>query len=107
MAKSKAHGQRGSWFAKAEGETLPCVHAHWWKGQRYHDIHARPGDSRFAELLQGIKATGRVVLTTDAASDDARHFKRTGYIAVYAVEDVSLDDEGLRFRFTHRLIDLT
>src|SRR5687767_5695554 len=106
MPKFKAHGHRGSWFADVNGEHLPCVHAHWWKGSGYHDPYARPGDAKFEKLLQGIRETGRGVVTKDDVSDGGRTFKRTGYVGVFKIEDPQLDDDGLRFRITNRIADL-
>lgn len=108
MAKSKATGHHGSWFALVDGEKLPCVHKHWWAGQRYNDSQVRPGSPKSDELVAAILEKKRVVLTSDDpyAADRGTGFIRTGYIAEYAVDDVEFDSAGLRFRFVARLKDL-
>jgi hypothetical protein len=106
MPTFKARGHRGDWFAEANGQRLPCVHAHWWKGSGYNDPYARPGDRKFEELVEGIRQFGRVILTKDEVRDSGRTFRRTGYVAIYEVEDVEFDETGLRFRFISRVADL-
>ncbi|MCP4386305.1 MAG: hypothetical protein GY798_33670 [Hyphomicrobiales bacterium] len=108
MPKVRASGARGSWFAKVEGETLPCVHAHWFRGDRYDDPQLRPGDPKSEELTAALRASGRAILTNDEPTDgaDGIEFKRTGYIAVFSVDDIELDQAGLRFRFVERLTNL-
>lgn len=105
----KAKGQRGSWFAAVDGQLFPCVHSHWFKQDgSYEDRFARPGDKKFEELTASIRDTGRVILTTDdvVPTSTAPEFKRTGYVALWSVRDVLLDDTGLRFRFAERLEEL-
>lgn len=116
MKLSKAFGQRGSWFATVDGDRLPCVHQYWVKGLLHHDRFrrhdGRDGEGeKIRELVDAIQAGKRVVLTSDEpqldAAGEVRGFKRTGYIAVYRVEDVTYSaSEGLRFRLAERLKDL-
>ncbi|WP_143062066.1 hypothetical protein [Faunimonas pinastri] len=106
MQKIKATGQRGSWFARADGEKLPCVHKHWWRGGRYHDPFARPGEKKWDELIDAIRTGKRVILTDDDVSADSSEFRRKGYIAVFAVSDVHVDETGLHFSMDARLKEL-
>ena len=109
MTKSKATGKRGSWFADVDGQSLPCVHKHWWKGGRYDDPQIMPGSPKDEELVAAIQQHGRVVLTNDSpydAGEGKTGFTRTGYIAVYSVDDITFDQKGLRFRFVSRLKEL-
>lgn len=109
MTKKKATGKRGSWFADVDGESLPCVHKHWWKGGRYDDPQVKPGSPKDEELVTAIEQLGRVVLTDDTpydAGEGKTGFTRVGYIAVYSVADIVFDESGLRFRFLSRLQDL-
>src|SRR4051794_21444667 len=69
---ARAVGKRGQWFAEVDREVLPCVHAHWYKNGWYHDPHYRPGDPQWEELIASVREKGRVVLTTDNASDEGR-----------------------------------
>src|SRR5437773_819622 len=99
----KPRGERGSWFAKWDGEMLPCVHQYWWSGARsYNDPYARPEDQKFQELVAAIKLKQRVILTTDTTPDNGHLFERTGYVAVYEVANVEFDENGLRFDFKSR-----
>lgn len=107
MRKVKALGHHGSWFADVNGEPLPCVHKHWWTGDRYHDPKCRPGEKQWDDLIAAIVEKQRVILTEDnVIGTTIPSFVRTGYIAVYAVADITVDSEGLQFRFVKRLIDL-
>ncbi|MBB3264042.1 hypothetical protein FHW79_001657 [Azospirillum sp. OGB3] len=105
MAKVKAIGQRGSWFADVDGERLPCVHQHWVAGNRYHDPQAIPGEKKWDELIGAIRR-GRVILTKDKVSADQRSFKRRGYVAVFAVDDVKVYGNDLTFRLANRISEL-
>lgn len=111
MDRKRAVGSRGSWFAEVEGETLPCVHRHWWAaGGRYDDPGLQPGTPKGDELVAAIAACKRVILTDDKATFDeggrVAGFERTGYIAVYSVDRVEYDNAGLRFKFVKRLSEL-
>lgn len=105
-SKTKARGQRGSWFAEVNGESLPCVHAYWFKNGWYDDPHARPGEQQWEELFAAIREKKRVVLTTYRVIDGGIGFERAGYVAVYAVDNISVDGSRLRFQFTESLIEL-
>lgn len=105
MYTTKANGQRGSWFATVKGEELPCVHEHWLKRSNYDDPSARPGIKKFDDLYNAIKEKKRVVLTKDNYLGD-HQFERTGYIAVFEVVGLEMDDNGLRFRMVRRLDEL-
>ena len=105
MVKAKATGNIGSWLAEVNGELLPCVHRHWLRGMTYHDPQAIPGDRKWDDFVGAIRR-GRVILTSDDVSEDERVFNRKEYIAIFAVEDVQMDGNGLTFRLTKRLVDL-
>ncbi len=111
MVKVKAIGERGSWFAKVDGERLPCVHQYWVKGLHHCDPGFGSGERQWDELFRSIVELKRVILTKDEpiAAPDRKSgflFNRTGYIAVYSVANIEADDRGLRFDLTGRLCDL-
>jgi hypothetical protein len=94
-----------------DGERLPCVHAHWVSGKVHLDPNYDPADPKFLELAESIEAGQKVILTRDTVveNDHKRSgigFVRTGYIAVFRVEDVIANDNGLRFELTERMCDL-
>jgi len=107
---TKVRGQRGSWFASAGGELLPCVHAHWFKDEWYADPGAHPGHPghpghpQWDEFIAAIKASKKVILTADNV-DEAGNFERTGYIGIFSVNDVAVSDGILTFKFVERLED--
>lgn len=111
MGTKKATGSRGSWFALVDGEELPCVHDHWWvKGnreRRYND-HLLRASLHNDNFVARIKEKRKVVLTSDKphSAINPVPFKRTGYIALWTVEDIEFDENGLRFRFTEKIDDL-
>jgi hypothetical protein len=113
---TKFKGSQGSWeaevtYSDGSKEVLACVHKLYFKrdadGFYYHDPHcAVPEHVRSPKLTKQIelmRSKGRVILTTDEiiGSDelDPGYFKRTGYVAVYAISDLVIDDDGMHFRF--------
>lgn len=109
--RKKAVGSRGSWFASVDGEQLPCVHRHWMKGMYHADPGYVEGESQWPALVSAIRAKKRVILTNDEAFpvSENKHgmgFTRTGYIAVFAVENIEADEGSLRFKLVERICDL-
>ena len=64
MAEKKASGVRGDWFAKVDGERLPCVHKFWWEKGTYNDTKLK-SSPKADELFEAIKELKRVILTDD------------------------------------------
>jgi hypothetical protein len=111
MAKARAVGERGSWFAKVNGERLPCVHKYWVKGLHHCDPGYIEGEKQWMELVEAIRQKSKVILTKDDKTTEVEKksgaaFSRTGYIAVYSVANVEADELGLRFELTDRICDL-
>jgi len=88
----KVVGKRGSWFARAGKEDLPCVHKEWFKSGNphnyYYDEGAKPGEKKWDELIDAIKQKKRVILTNDRWENG--NFERTGYIAIYDVDSITV-----------------
>jgi hypothetical protein len=108
MTIKKAIGIRGSWYAKVDGDLLPCVHRHWWvKDARYNDTGLKPSTHN-SDFVLKIREARKVILTNDKpyTPGSNKPFERTGYIAVWTVDDVEFDDTGLRFRFSEKVCDL-
>jgi hypothetical protein len=106
-SKAKVVGQHGSWFAKINGTSYPCVHRHWVKYGKpmiYSDPVRDPKDRHWPEFLEALRSQKKVILTQDDTPDEGTNFTRTGYIALYAIEDVVMDTT-LRFRFVERLTE--
>ena len=90
------------------GVSYPCVHEHWFRKGIYHDPNAyRETPKKWDELIDAIKEQKCVVLTSDKVIDERTSFQRTGYIALFEVDDVSLDGFDLKFRMIKRLAELT
>ncbi|WP_371431669.1 hypothetical protein [Novosphingobium sp.] len=110
----RAVGQQGSWFAVIEnanrypdidGKRLPCLHQYWWSSPRdYHDKGAAADDDEWKNVSDALAASGYAILTSSDTS--SMPWRRIGYIAVFAVENVVLGVDGLRLRFTKRICDL-
>ena len=91
-----------------DGERLPCVHKFWWEKGTYNDTKLR-SSPKADELFEAIKELKRVILTDDTPEfegSEVVRFERKGYIAIYAVDDVEFDVNGLRFKFKKRLHDI-
>ncbi len=108
MPKVQALGHHCSWFADVNGESLPCVHKHWWtRGSRYYDPKCKLGEKQWDDLIAAIRDKKRVVLTVDdVIGAQPPSFERTGYIGFYAVANVTVDSKGLKFNFIERSVDL-
>ncbi len=111
--KVKIIGKRGSWFADAgEYGNLPCVHTEWYKlgtpYAYYSDKGYKLGDKQWDELVQGIQEKKRVILTKDLWNENKtapKRPKRTGYVAIFDVDNLTLTDSELRFDFINRLAE--
>jgi hypothetical protein len=86
--KLKAIGTRGSWFAMVNGESLPCVHQHWLKGLHYCDPNLKPGKPYWDRFVRAIDDGGRVILTKGDHLGGT-NFRRTGYIVIFSVKQLS------------------
>ena len=85
---------------------MPCVHKYWLRGFHHHAKHAWQNDPKHIELVDAIRATGKVVLTKDEVTDEGEAFKRTGYIAVYRVENIAWANDELQFDLVEKLATL-
>jgi hypothetical protein len=118
MLVVKIKGSQGSWEATVSypdkrKEVLACVHKHFWKvgpsGPCYDDPWTPElrKTSKFANHVELIRTTQRLILTTDDVDESKRrgegYFRRTGYIGIYTIEDFVVDDSGMRFRFLERI----
>ncbi len=106
MPLRKATGERGSWFATVGGDRLPCVHKYFFRNGRYQAPRAWHSDPKHIELVDAIRTLGRVILTDDKVTGDGEGFERTGYIAVWEVDDIEWQNDVLTFRFLRRIEDL-
>lgn len=107
MARPK--GLRGSWFAKWQGEELPCVHEYWARPAWPH--HVDPGvddNPKWGPFIEAIQRGKRVILTRDKLGPDGLPiWEREGYIALYRVENVEVRGAELHFDLVERLADFT
>jgi hypothetical protein len=115
MGTVKCKGSQGSWEADAHHpdghvERLACAHQHWWKNGRYSDplpTHLRKPEKKFSRYIDLLRSTHRVILTSDSTNDQKFRgegfFTRAGYIGVFEISDIVLDDDGLRFNFVRRI----
>src|SRR3546814_13205938 len=85
----KPKGRQGSWLAEWDGEQLPCVHKRWTKGTwpEYVDpgVDDRPEWVPFVTALSDGK---KALLTTSDIPEDGEPWRRSGYVAVYAIDEV-------------------
>ena len=117
----KIRGSQGSWdveviYADDSKETLPTAHKYFWKVDQAGPYYQRgPADASWANFQQNgkfadhvvlLNAKKRVVLTTDDINEASGLWKRTGYVGVFDIAEVSLGENGLFFRFVGRLPQL-
>jgi hypothetical protein len=119
MGTIQYRGTQGSWnvevtYADGTKEVLPTAHRLFWKVDRDGPYFQRgPSDvgwqhytgrkKKFAAYMELLKAKKRVVVTNDDFDMETGFAKRTGYVAVYDVADISLDADGLFYRFVNRI----
>lgn len=119
--KLKCKGSQGSWEATVfypdkKQEVLACAHAHWTKGGpdglRYHDPWTPElmRTKKFARYVELLRSKGRVILTSDEVNEAGErgggYFKRTGYQGIFKIEELTVDESGMKFRLTKRLADV-
>ncbi|MGU9980719.1 hypothetical protein ACJ4V0_11835 [Phreatobacter sp. HK31-P] len=111
LPRKKALGRRGSWFATVDDKALPCIHRHWLTGLRYRD----PGyyDSKqWRELHEAVANGGEAILTNDkplgkdGRTQEGLAMKRTGYIAVWKVANVTVSGEIFELDLVEKLYEL-
>ena len=117
---AKIKGSQGSWEAEVtypdeRKEVLACLHQYYMKGGPSGPTYNDPWtpelriSTKFAKHVELIRSKGRVILTSDDINEGKGRgggfFSRTGYIAVYGIDDFIIDDEGMRLRFTDRIIN--
>ena len=110
IPKVRAIGHRGSWFADIDGEALPCVHEYWTRridGKlMYVDPYCVPEEAKWAPFLAALRDKKRAILTKDKPPSVNMIFEREGYIALFQIDTVTVDDGTLRFAFVERLADI-
>jgi hypothetical protein len=64
---------------------------------------------KWDEFIEALKTERRAILTNDKVlgpSGRGVNFKRDGYIALYEIDNLIIDEQTLRFEFISRLADL-
>ena len=109
-----ATGRQGWWFARVAGEhhlagtALPCVHNHWRHGLNYEDSTVRSDDPRWQEFFAAIRDQRLVIETTSTMPHGIEgEWKRSAYIGIFGVENVTFDGQALNFRYVERIASLT
>lgn len=87
------------------------MHQHWLKAREYDDPYADLDDPAWRAFVDAIAQQRRVILTKDTvlmtpAMARPAGFRRTGYVASYAVDQVRVEEGHSRFRLVKRLDDL-
>jgi hypothetical protein len=115
-------GRIADWWAKVKWdnnavEQLPCAHQMFalredgrmfyhdplnW-GEKGKDGANALQEPKFARWCEDVRKVGRVILTTDIILESGA-LKRTGYVAVYDVANLTVDETGLKFDFTCRYV---
>jgi hypothetical protein len=72
----------------------------------YSDPYYDQTDPKWLVFVDAIATHGKVILTRGQTAGGTRTIDRTGYVAVFAVSDLTTDDGHLRFRFVKRLEEL-
>lgn len=91
---SKPVGQQGSWYARWDGEDIPCIHNHPTLLSKMH-YKAPIWDSpeRHHRYFEDIQRLGKVILTRSRLGDN-EHYIRESYIALFRVANLQLTEAG-------------
>ena len=94
----KPKGWQGSWFAEWRGEMIPCIHKHWTHGHwpQYRD----PGVDERAEwgpFIRALQEGGRAILTTSEVPDGPGPWRRNGYVGLWSIRNVLVENGVLTF----------
>ena len=118
MQTVKIKGSQGSWEAEVtypdgRQEVLACVHEYFWKkgpsGACYDDPWTPEllKSNKFIKHVDLMRTKGRVIVTKDDVNKSknrgAGFFARTGYVGVFDIDGLVVDDNGTRFNFTRRV----
>lgn len=113
LAKKKATGRRGSWFASVDGICYPVLHSYWYSQKQYHDVNMTPAfcdkNPKAQDFIKALLSGDKAILAKSGPSnpdDTLEHFVRRGYIALFVYEFVSYDVDGLKLSLKERLVDL-
>ena len=105
MARLKAIGERGAWYATVVGERLPCVHdAQMLPDGTYRAT--KTGDARHDDLLKAIQRSGKVIVRKSTRPNDDAPWTSKGYVGNFEVADAKIVEDILTFRFVKRLDEL-
>lgn len=108
----KVAGKRGSWFADADGEPIPCVHEYWTHSIGGKLIYDDPNynvaeANKWSDLLVGLRTKRLAILTEDQTKDGGKNFERTGYIGLFTIGDIDTSGGSLRFQFLKRVANIS
>lgn len=103
IPRKRAVGHQGSWFATVDGESLPCVHERFLKKLEYHD--PAEGVPLPMDYVRAIEQ-GTVILTKSNRVENGG-FVRSGYIAIFRIEDFHFGAGQVQFRLAKRVAHLT
>jgi len=113
LPRYKATGQRGQWSARVEGVTYPCVHNFWvnypvnrHEPMMYDDPGCNPDRPKWRKFIALLQTTQRAVLSQDKVTGKGVAFQRTGYLALYEIENLEFGLGFLRFRFSSTIAEL-
>jgi hypothetical protein len=72
--------------------------------RKYRDPEACPGERKWDEYIAALRTQKRAILTNDTVSESGT-FHRTGYIALFTIDDIAVTVNGLEFEFKDRIAD--
>lgn len=91
---AKPTGQQGSWYARWDGEDVPCIHSH---PTLLHGTHYKApiwdSPERHRRYFEDIQRLGKVILTKSRLGENG-HYVREGYIGLFRVTNAVLNVQG-------------
>ncbi len=72
----------------------------------YVDPKCDPEDAKWVPFLAALSEVKRVILTRDGPPNENMSRDRQGYIALFRIGDITVENGELRFQFIKRLAEL-
>ncbi len=113
FATKVAKGSRGSWFATVDGNSYPCIHLRWLNGQTrhyrdegYYDYDKWPAFREAIETDKIVILTSGTVTGKDGRTKEGLNIERTGYIAMWRIENVMVNGEIFELDLIEKIFEL-
>ncbi len=72
----------------------------------YIDPFCYPEDAKWIPFLSALREQKRAILTKDKPPNEDMVFERQGYVALFRIDHITVENGTLRFQFIERLAEI-